>query len=136
MQMEFARMKNSNGNGNARSAYKTSFPQKTENKKHCDQITLRIETVTVTGKSITNVRPANQKRTVINLAAMVTIVILVIITRMRLLCLQLEASCLQWSFLLTIDNFSFFAYNWSFFAYSFSFLLTVGASLLTVGRCV
>ena len=34
---------------------------------------------------------------------------------MRLFCLQLEASCLQWSF------FSFFAYNWSFFAYSFSF---------------
>ena len=25
------------------------------------------------------------------------------------------------AFLLTIDNFSFFAYNWSFFAYSFSF---------------
>ena len=37
-------------------------------------------------------------------------------------CLQLEASCLQWSFLLTVDNFSFFTYNWSFFAYSFSFL--------------
>ena len=27
---------------------------------------------------------------------------------MRLFCLQLEASCLQWSFLLTVDNFSFF----------------------------
>ena len=41
---------------------------------------------------------------------------------MRLFCLQLEASCLQWSFLLlTVDNFSFFTYNWSFFAYSFSF---------------
>ena len=40
---------------------------------------------------------------------------------MRLFCLQLEASCLQWSFLLTIDSFSFFTYNWSFFAYSFSF---------------
>ena len=40
---------------------------------------------------------------------------------MRLFCLQLEASCLQWSFLLTIDNFSFFAYSWSFSAYSFSF---------------
>ena len=40
----------------------------------------------------------------------------------RLFCLQLEASCLQWSFLLTIDHFSFFTYSWSFFAYSFSFL--------------
>ena len=40
---------------------------------------------------------------------------------MRLFCLQLEASCLQWSFLLTVDNFSFFTYSWSFFAYSFSF---------------
>ena len=30
---------------------------------------------------------------------------------------------LQWgAFLLTVDNFSFFAYSWSFFAYSFSFL--------------
>ena len=28
--------------------------------------------------------------------------------RMRLFCLQLEASCLQWSFSLTVDNFSFF----------------------------
>ena len=28
--------------------------------------------------------------------------------RMRLSCLQLEASCLQWSFLLTVDNFSFY----------------------------
>ena len=36
---------------------------------------------------------------------------------MQLFCLQLEASCLQWSFL-TVDN--------------FSFLLTVLASLLTV----
>ena len=40
--------------------------------------------------------------------------------RMRLFCLQLEASCLQWSFILTVDNFSFFTYNWNFFAYSFS----------------
>ena len=40
---------------------------------------------------------------------------------MRLFCLQLEASCLQWSFLLTVDNFSFFTYNWSFVTYSFSF---------------
>ena len=40
------------------------------------------------------------------------------------------------AFLLTIDNFSFFAYNWSFFAYNFSFLLTVGTFLLTVGKCV
>ena len=41
--------------------------------------------------------------------------------RMRLFCLQLEASCLQWSFLVTVDNFSFFTYSWSFFACSFSF---------------
>ena len=41
---------------------------------------------------------------------------------MQLFCLQLEASRLQWSFLLTVDNFGFFAYNWSFFAYSFSFV--------------
>ena len=40
---------------------------------------------------------------------------------MRLFCLQLEASCLHWSFLLTVDKFSFFTYNWSFFAYNLSF---------------
>ena len=40
---------------------------------------------------------------------------------MRLFCLQLEASCLQWSFLLTVDHFSFFTYSWSSCAYSFSF---------------
>ena len=34
---------------------------------------------------------------------------------MRLFCLQMEASCLQWSFLLKIDNFSFSTYNVSFF---------------------
>ena len=45
---------------------------------------------------------------------------------MRLFRLQLEASCLQWTFLLTVDTFSFFTYNWSF-------LLTVLACLLTVG---
>ena len=39
--------------------------------------------------------------------------------RMRLFCLQLEASCLQWSFLLTVDNFSFFTYNWSFVCLQF-----------------
>ena len=39
---------------------------------------------------------------------------------MQLFCLQLEASCLQWSFLLTVDNFSFFTYNFSVFAYNFS----------------
>ena len=39
---------------------------------------------------------------------------------MQLFCLQLEASCLQWCFLPTVDNFSFFAYSWSFFAYSCS----------------
>ena len=36
-------------------------------------------------------------------------------------CLQLEASCLHWSFLLTPDSFSYFTYNWSFFTYNFSF---------------
>ena len=44
---------------------------------------------------------------------------------MRLFCLQLEASCLQWSFLLTVDNFSFFTYSWSFFALLY---LQLGAS--------
>ena len=39
----------------------------------------------------------------------------------RLFCLQLEAFCLQWGFLLTIGNCSVFAYNWSIFAYSFRF---------------
>ena len=42
--------------------------------------------------------------------------------RMRLFCLQLEASCLQWSFSGYNRHFSFFTYSWSFFAYSFSFL--------------
>ena len=42
--------------------------------------------------------------------------------RMQFFGLQLEASCLQWVFLLTVDNFSFFTYSWSFSAYSFSFL--------------
>ena len=41
--------------------------------------------------------------------------------RTQLFCLQLEASCSQWSFLLTVDSFSFSTYNWSFFAYNFSF---------------
>ena len=46
-------------------------------------------------------------------------------------CLQLEASCLQWSFLLTIDNFSFFLHlQFELFAYNFSFLLTIGAFCL------
>ena len=40
---------------------------------------------------------------------------------MRLFCLQLEASYLQWSFLLPVDNFGFFTYNWSFFTYSLTF---------------
>ena len=40
---------------------------------------------------------------------------------MRFFCLQFEASRLQWSFFLTVDNFSFFTYSWSLFAYSFSF---------------
>ena len=45
---------------------------------------------------------------------------------MQHFCLQLEASCLQWSFsylqltiwafLLTTDNFGLFTYSWSFFA--------------------
>ena len=38
---------------------------------------------------------------------------------MRHFCLQFKASCSQRSFLLTVDNFSFFAYSWSFFVYSF-----------------
>ena len=41
---------------------------------------------------------------------------------MRLFCLQLEASCLQWSFFyLQLPILAFFTYSWSFFAYSFSF---------------
>ena len=40
---------------------------------------------------------------------------------MRLICLQLEASCLQWSFLLTVDNSSFSTHIWSSSAYNFSF---------------
>ena len=56
-----------------------------------------------------------------------------LLQRMRLFCLQLEASCLQWSFLLTAGNFSFFG---AFLLTSLAFLLTVGASLLTVGKCV
>ena len=56
--------------------------------------------------------------------------------RMRLFCLQLEASCLQWSFLLTIDNSSFSTYCWSSFAYNFSFLTCNWSFLLTMGKCV
>ena len=41
---------------------------------------------------------------------------------MQLFCLQLEASSLQWSWLITVDNLSFFTYNWSFFAYNLSFI--------------
>ena len=49
----------------------------------------------------------------------------------QLFCLQLEASCLQWSFLLTVDNFSLFTYNWSVFADNFSFFcLQLELSLL------
>ena len=55
---------------------------------------------------------------------------------MQLFCLQLEASCLQMCFLLTIVFGSFFAYNLSFFTYSGSFVLTIGASLLTVKKCI
>ena len=40
---------------------------------------------------------------------------------MRLFGLQLEASCLQWSFFTYSRQFSFFTHSWSFFAYSFSF---------------
>ena len=46
--------------------------------------------------------------------------ILLTLFRMRLFCLQLEASCLQWSFL-TVDNFSFFAYSFGFFTYNSGF---------------
>ena len=52
-------------------------------------------------------------------------------------CLQLEASCSQWSFLPTIDNFSFLTCNWSFFALNFSFFTDSWSFfLLTVGKCV
>ena len=44
---------------------------------------------------------------------------------MQLFCLQLEASCLQLSFVLTVVVGSFFAYNLIFFTYSSSFLLTI-----------
>ena len=37
------------------------------------------------------------------------------------------------AFLLTIDNFSFFAYNFSFFAYSFSFFAYSGKVRLIKG---
>ena len=40
------------------------------------------------------------------------------------------------AFLLTVDNFSFFAYNWSFLLTLLAFLLAIGAFLLTVGKCV
>ena len=60
----------------------------------------------------------------------------ILFERMQFFCLQLEGSCLQWSFLLTIDKFSFFTYNWSFFPYNLSFLLTLRVFLLTVGKCV
>ena len=48
------------------------------------------------------------------------------LTWMQLFGVQLEASCLQWIFLLTVDYSSFFAYN-------LAFLLAVGVILLTVG---
>ena len=54
----------------------------------------------------------------------------------HLFCLQLEASCLQWSFLLTVDNVCFFTYSWSFFTYSFSFFTYSWSFLLTVRKCV
>ena len=53
---------------------------------------------------------------------------------MRLFCLQLEASCLQWSFLLTVDNFTFFSYNWSFFAYGFSFFTYSWSFFAYIGK--
>ena len=80
-----------------------------------------------------------------------------------LFCLELEASCLQWSFLLTVDNFqkdTFFLLTvgsfllimelfylqltiWAFLLtvgacllIILALLLTVGAFLLTVGKCV
>ena len=41
--------------------------------------------------------------------------------------LQLEASCLQWSFFyLQLTIFSLFTYNWSFLLTVLAFLLTVG----------
>ena len=56
--------------------------------------------------------------------------------RMRLFCLQLEASCLQWSLLLIVYNFSFFTHNWSFLLTALALLLAVGAFLLTMGKYV
>ena len=44
------------------------------------------------------------------------------LNRMRLFCLQFEASCLQLSFFyLQLTALAFFTYKWSSFAYSFSF---------------
>ena len=65
-----------------------------------------------------------------------TVVFLVSCFRMQLFCLQLEASCLQWSVLLTIDSFGFFTYSWNFFPDSFSFPTYSWSFLLTVGNCV
>ena len=38
------------------------------------------------------------------------------------------------AFLLTVDNFSFFAYSWSFFAHSFSFLTHSWSSFAYSGK--
>ena len=53
-------------------------------------------------------------------------------------CLQLEASCLQYSgaSLLTVDNFSFLLTVLASSLSVLAFLLTVGAFLLTMGKCV
>ena len=44
---------------------------------------------------------------------------------MRPFCLQLEASCLQFSFFAYNCVLELFAYNWSFVANNWSFLLTI-----------
>ena len=38
------------------------------------------------------------------------------------------------SFLLTVDNFSFFTYSWSFFAYNFSFFAYSGSFFAYNGK--
>ena len=49
---------------------------------------------------------------------------------MQVFCSQLEASCLQWSFLLTIDKFIFLLTIRAFSLTILAFLLTIGAFCL------
>ena len=52
----------------------------------------------------------------------------------NLFCLQLEASCLQWSFLLTVDHFSIFTYSWRFITYNFSFFVYSWSLFADIGK--